>query len=346
VILRTLIFALLAFAAVFGVACGGRDGGQSAPQSAIEGYKLVGPSRDGSLIIARPDGLFEFSIDSGDLNPLIPSDDASTFIYDPALSPSATQIAYVVQPPPVVAEGSYDAGLDIWIANRDGTNARRVFEHEQPNQLVRYPQWADEQTIYAIVQELETVGEVTQAVYTLSRIDIGTGEREVMLEDAVAFDISPDGGRIVYAKLQQDASETLEAIDLESGANAVELVPTSEELAPFNSPHFSPDGERIAFAAADQNMPLATLRLASLKPVKVTLDGLPQDIWMIDADGSRPQLTAELKEDVPALTWGGDGEYLYVLGANALYEINLENGAIAEIGEGVFHGQIAWAPGA
>jgi Tol biopolymer transport system component len=219
-----------------------------------------------------------------------------------------------------------------------------VFEHDQPNQLVRYPQWAGEQTLYAIVQELETVDGVTHAVYTLSRIDIATGERAVVLEDAVAFDIAPDGERIAYAKLQPDAGETLQAVDIDAANGGVELVPATEGLAPFNSPHFSPDGERIAFAAADQNMPLAG-RAVSAKPIAATLDGLPQDIWIIDAEGSRPQVAAELKEDVPALTWGGDGEYIYVLGANALYEINLENGAVTEIGEGVFHGQLAWAPG-
>ena len=31
--------------------------------------------------------------------------------------------------------------------------------------------------------------------------------------------------------------------------------------------------------------------------------------------GGRPVRVADLKEDLPALTWGGDGKHLYVLGA-------------------------------
>jgi len=33
-----------------------------------------------------------------------------------------------------------------------------------------------------------------------------------------------------------------------------------------------------------------------------------------------------------------------VLGASALYDVNLVNGAVAELGEGSFHGQLVWAP--
>jgi Tol biopolymer transport system component len=278
---------------------------------------------------------------------LVEPAEPNSYVLDPALSPSASQIAYVMQPPPKVVDGTYDAGSDIWVADRDGSNAHRIFQHEEPNQLVRYPRWLDDQTLYAIIQVIESSEGITQAAYTLQRIDLVSGQRRIVLEDVVAFDISPEGSRITYARLEPASGETLHAVDIDGEGNGVELVPLTEELAPFNSPQFSPDGERIAFAAADQNMPLPTgQRLVSSEPVSLTLDGLPQDIWLIDAAGSAPQLAAELKEDIPALTWGGDGEYIYVLGVNALYEINLGNGAVSRIGEGVFHGQLTWVPGA
>jgi hypothetical protein len=55
-------------------------------------------------------------------------------------------------------------------------------------------------------------------------------------------------------------------------------------------------------------------------------------------------LVADLKEDVPALTWNGDGTHIYVLGSRALFDVNMENGAVDEIAPGAFHGQIDWAP--
>ncbi|MEX2227596.1 MAG: hypothetical protein WEB52_14230 [Dehalococcoidia bacterium] len=344
--LRTVIVSLLILVAFIGASCGGGNGGTSAPTVEIEGYELTGPSREGSLILTRPDGLYEFTIAGAEMQPLVSPDEPGSFIFDPAISPQATQIAYVVQPPPRVVDGAYDSGSDIWIANRDGTNARLLYEHEEPNQLTRFPHWADENTVYAIIQVIEQVEGITQVVYTLQRIDAGTGERAIVLEDTVAFDISPAGTRIVYAKLDPTTSETLHAVDIDGQGNAAELVPVDEALAPFNSPHFSPAGDRIAFAAADQNAAPPTGQLfVTSQPVATTLNGLPEDIWLIDADGSRPQLVASLQEDIPALTWGGDGEYIYVLGVNALYEISLGNGAIEEIGEGAFHGQLVWAPG-
>lgn len=343
-ILRAIPLLVLAISVLGATSCGGDSDSDSAPS--IEGYSLVGPSRERSLINTRPNGLYEFTIAREELTPLIEASEPNSYILDPAISPEATRIAYVVQPPPQVVDGRYDSGSDIWIADRDGLNARLLYKHEQPTQLVRSPRWLDENTVLAIIQVIQRENNVGRALYTLQRIDVTTGERTTLRDDVLAFDISPDRRRIVYAKLAVTTGETLHAVDIDGVSNAVELVTVEESLAPFNSPDFSPGADRIAFAAADQNMALPTgRRMVASQPISTNLDGLPQDIWVIDSEGSAPQLVADLKEDIPALTWGGDGEYIYVLGVNALHEINLDNGAIAEIGEGVFHGQIVWAPG-
>jgi hypothetical protein len=221
-----------------------------------------------------------------------------------------------------------------------------VFEHEEPNQLVRYPHWFDEKTLFAIIQLIEQEDGVTKAVYTLQRIDVETGERGVVLQDVLSFDLSPDRTRIVYARLEASTGETLQAVDIDGQGNPLEVVPVSQNLQPFNSPNYSPDSEKIAFASADQAQARAASEpMVSARPVAVLPDGLPEDIWTVDASGGPPQLVADIKEDIPALTWGGDGKFIYVIGAQALYEVNIDNGAVSRIGEGSFHGQIARAPG-
>ena len=75
------------------------------------------------------------------------------------------------------------------------------------------------------------------------------------------------------------------------------------------------------------------------------IDGPPQDVWLVDAAGGTPRRIADLKEDSPGLTWDGSGEHVYVLGGLGLYDVNVTNGAIVRVGDGAFHGQIAWAPG-
>ena len=47
---------------------------------------------------------------------------------------------------------------------------------------------------------------------------------------------------------------------------------------------------------------------------------------------------------LPWLTWNGDGTRIYVIGSAALYDVNLNSGGVAHIGEGAFHGQLTWTP--
>ena len=74
------------------------------------------------------------------------------------------------------------------------------------------------------------------------------------------------------------------------------------------------------------------------------VNGLPEDIWIIDASGGEPARLAPLQEDYPSLAWNGDGTHIYVLGAYGLYDVNVENGNYTTIGEGAFHGSVDWAP--
>ncbi len=350
---RRLCFALVCLYALTIAACsgGGSDDGATPqaggtrPAGTVPG--VAEGSGDGSLIMTQADGIYEFDLDSGDATPLIVAEVANTFFLDPTVSPNGDTIAYIVQAPPVVSEGSYDAGTDLWIANRDGSDARVLFEHAVPNQLVRFPQWGDYEHVFAIIQEI-TVGDgITSVVYTLQSIDVATGERERVLENALSFTVSPDGDRVAYAKLSREIGETFELVNVD-GTGAETLVPVAQNLAPFNSPRYSPDGAMIAFASADQTGAQADIRYASAvgaaRASRPPLDGLPQDIWTVDAQGGTPRRVADLKEDLPALTWSGDGEHIYVLGVAGLYDVDLTSGATTRIGEGFFHGQLDWVP--
>lgn len=352
--------AMLALAAAAAAAsCGG--GKTASPGDATKPLvsKPAGSSGAGALILSKPGGFVEFDVKSGSEKPLITPGDASTFLLDPAVSPDGSRLAYIVQPPPKVEGTKYDAGSDLWVANRDGSGQRAVFTHAQPNQLVRFPQWEDNEHVLAVVQELSTVNNVTSVVYTLERIDAASGERTKVLENVLAFALSPDGKMLVYAKLAPQSGETLETQPLAGGGGQT-LVPVSENLNPFNSPRFSPDGTQIAFASADQTGARAPagVRYVTLRrtgaddawrqgggAAAMLLDGLPEDIWTVPAaGGASPVRVADIKEDLPTLTWSGDGKHIFVVGSAGLYDVNVASGAVDRIGDGVFHGQIAWAP--
>lgn len=338
---RQLVSLALPISLVVACACSS-DGGGS-------GSEGVAASGEGLLIVATSEGIYEQPPGDGERSPIIRPEQRSTFVLDPAVSPGGDRLAYIEQPPPRLVDGMYDAGTNLMIADRDGANAPALYTHEQPNQLVRFPRWFDGNTVFAIVQEITTDGGVSRVVYTLQRFDVTTGERQLVLQDVLQFDISPDGRRIVYAKLAPATGETLEIVDIDGRSNSRTLVPVDEMIAPFNTPRFSPDGTRIAFAGADQTQaPPLGRRMSGSVPVSLkatAIDGLPQDIWMVDREGGRPQLVAELKEDLPSLTWDGTGERIFVLGVQAIHEVDVETGGVRQLGPGVFHGQITWAPG-
>jgi hypothetical protein len=334
-VVRIPPFAAVVFAALLlASACGGgadgtADGGTPAPRR---------QSGDGALIITRLEGMYERDIASGDERVILAPGDAGSFFLDPAVSADGNRLAYVLQPPPKTVDGRYDAGSDLWVADRDGSNPRMIFRHTEPSQLARFPLWRDATHVLAIIQEISLEAGVTTVTYTLQDVDIETGERRRIVDDVLAFGVSPDGGRLAYAKLAPTVGETFEAVGLD-GAGAVTLVGVKEGLAPFSYPRYSPDGATIAFASAD----VVGVR-ARASFVSTRLDGPPQDIWTIAADGGSPRRIADLKEDLPSLTWNGDGTHIYVIGVAGLYDVNLENGITERIGEGTFHGQIAWAP--
>ena len=296
----------------------------------------------GVLLIARPDGIVEFNIEDGAEQTLL-EPAANEFLLDPAVSPDGARLAYIVQPPPKIEGGVYDAGSDLWLARRDGSEPRLVFEHVDPNQLVRFPQWRDDNRLLAIVIETVRREGQTMVVYTLQEFDVATGARRTLREDVIAFAVSPDGERVVYAELAPTVGETLRTAPVEGGEPQT-LVSIEDNLSPFASPDYSPDGRRVAFASADQSGVRAGMRYVSL-PAAAATDGLPQDIWVIDAEGGPVRRAADLNEDLPALTWSGDGQHIYVLGSNGLYDVGLQSGEVLRIGPGVFHGQLTWAEG-
>jgi dipeptidyl aminopeptidase/acylaminoacyl peptidase len=333
---------------------GGCSGGSSGERTPGVRTSVANPSGGpGVLIIANQQGLVEYRLKDGSTRQLLAPATPSTFLLDPAVSPNGKRLAYIVQPPPNTQGGRYDAGSDLWVADRDGSNARELVKHFQPNQLIRFPQWQDNDNVLVIVQEIGTAGGTTRVDYRLTRVDAASGERTPVRDDVLAFGVSPDATQVAYAKLSLQSGETLAIFNLAGGDADRTLVGTDENLAPFAYPRWRPDGKQIAFASADQTgarlapgastaREVAWSRVAA-RPAPL-LDGLPQDIWTVDPAGGRPVRVANLKEDLPALTWSGDGEHIYVLGTAGLYDVKLKSGAVDRIGEGAFHGQLTWAP--
>jgi Tol biopolymer transport system component len=339
--LISLVVALVLFA---GCGSGGSSNGAGSPSGS--GTSRSSGGGVGKLIITKPEGLVEYNIADASEKKLITPETPNTFVLDPALSADGTQLAYIVQPPPKVENNKYDAGSDVWVANRDGTGARQLLAHTVANQLIRFPRWLDAKTVLAVIQHIETANAQTNVVYTLERIDVTTGTHSEIMRNVLSFDVAPDGKKFAYAKIAPQLGETLNGANIDGSGDAV-LVGLEQNLSPFNFPRYSPDGSKIAVASADQTGARAPVELVAAHPAghaSAAFDGLPEDIWTVDAAGGTAVRVANIKEDLPSLTWSGDGKHIYVVGSLALYDVNVTSGAVNQIGPGSFHAQIVWAP--
>jgi Tol biopolymer transport system component len=288
----------------------------------------------GALVLTTLEGpLSSLDLASGDATTLVEPPSSGGHILYPAVSPDGASIAYVAQPS--LTAGSSDAGMDIWIANRDGSGARIVFAHATQNQQVLYPQWQGNSSILAIIQEQGTAG----VAFQLQRIDVATGARTPLAEGIFGFAVAPGGDRLAVSVLT-DAGLALHLTDAD-GASPVPLLTPADRLSPFGHAQFSPDGATLAFASAEVVSASSSAQLVAYGP---PADGVPQDIWTVDLAGGDPRRVAELFEDSPSLSWNGDGTLIYTQGTKGLHEIDLANGAVERIGEGVFHGQVAFLP--
>jgi Tol biopolymer transport system component len=331
-------------AAVASCGGGGGKGGGGAGGTA-QTASPVGSTGPGSIIVTRAASIGAYDLSTGRGSALIKPESAGDTLVDPAVSRDGSRIAYVVLAPP---ERNFDAGSDLWVANRDGSGQRLVYKHDTPNQQVRLPRWSDGDHVLAVVQEPAVKNGFSTFVFTLERIAMADGTREKLADNILAFDLSPDGAHGVYAQTSANTGETLATGDA-AGGNLTTIIGLDQNLQPFNSPRYSPDGSTIAFASAYQTGATTDQRYVSARrldaPLRTPLlDGLPEDLWIVDAKGGKARRVATLKEDLPTLAWSGDGRHIYVLGANATYDVNLINGNASKLGEGSFHGQITWAP--
>ncbi len=71
------------------------------------------------------------------------------------------------------------------------------------------------------------------------------------------------------------------------------------------------------------------------------MNGLPEDIWLIDMQTGDARRLADLDLDQPSVAWSSDSARIFALGDKGLYYIDPAGGE-ERIGEGMFHGQLDW----
>jgi Tol biopolymer transport system component len=115
---------------------------------------------------------------------------------------------------------------------------------------------------------------------------------------------------------------------------------------------FSPDGARIAFAAAGGPPRPAPTRSEAPRPRirswwavrAASAHGPPMDVWLINADGSGLRALTALGEDDTVPAWSADGRWIAFTGAAGLYLVEMATGTVRLMVEDGAGGGLTWLP--
>jgi eukaryotic-like serine/threonine-protein kinase len=130
---------------------------------------------------------------------------------------------------------------------------------------------------------------------SLHRIALVGGQPRKLIDDAESGDVSPDGTRIAFLRVDASSGQPLSVVGLAraDGGDSREILRAGSGKVLF-APRFSPDGSSIVVIRGGQA-------------------GARGDILLLALDGTvRREIPALLPNSVlSAVAWSGDGRYLY-----------------------------------
>jgi WD40-like Beta Propeller Repeat len=345
----TRVVALLAGVMLLVSACKGRNTTQST--ATVAGSPVVNApleAGDVRFLLARRNVIENITL-SGQQGTVVQLD-GSVNIYDLAESPDGKQLAFVVERPAYTnAQGELDFGADLYISDIDGGSAHMLLEHTNVGDYFEAPAWLNGSTL---IVGWRGADPVTGSFSRIETVDISTGASQVVLNDAAMGNLTPDRTSIVYTAIDpQTRVQHLEIDNLTESDEPRVLVDENSGLALFSAVQFSPDGSMLAFAAVDVATsvppppPPAQHSVTATRTVATMTHPFAQDVWLVNPDGTGLHRVADIAENMPSVTWSGDGAYIYVLGPGFLWRLDPKTNTGEQLRQSGERGSILWLDG-
>ncbi len=312
--------ATLTAALILGAASGCGGGGDD--QDGVAALLLLGDTR----------GIIEVDVEADTDRVLVAAPTTTTSLRDPAVSPDATKIVFTSTAAVRVAGGARETNADLWVANRDGSNARLLVAHAAPNTGFAAPLWVDDATVLAVSHSLADANVMANYPPRLMRVDATAGTAVEAVAGVRAFGLAPDGTHTVTVAADE---KSLSVQDLASGADRLSIVAAGQFLYVV-SPRYAPDGGTIAFVAFDA---------ADYPPTDPDEEPVAS-LWRISPTGDGLTRVASFEsDDRSSLAWSADGATVYVLTSHAVLQVDVASGNVEHLREEVtLLSMLDWEP--
>jgi Tol biopolymer transport system component len=276
---------------------------------------------------------------------LIPETEQGASLTDPSISPDGMRIAYARVPRLRRVQGALDTSSDLWVANRDGTGARMVYERTGLAQLASEPQWVDDSTLLFILRTfVDPAVPAAGANYAIVRLDIETGATTRMVEQALHFDVSPDRTKIAYLLLEGPEETPLYIAEIDGSAPVRRLDLATSGLDGYSGLAYTPDGTSLLIGAHIESEGQEDEGASGRPPGRasfVSLHSAPVDLWTLPVAEGEARQVAELELENVHLAAGPDGRAFALAGK--LFDIDTTTGEVVELEDPQRFGGVAFA---
>jgi TolB protein len=267
-----------------------------------------GSSYRGRLLFLNEGVIDQLDLATGERRPFLrPAAGAVTHL---AYSPDGRRLAYSVNR---LDPGFRLLGSDIFVANADGGDPRPVVQEDEAGYTVGWMSWEQDpnRLAYAKVNRL-------RAAERIEEVDLATGARSLLVEDASAPAASPTAPVLAFQRQEQ---RRWGIWTLNRTAGESQQLVRADWFDDVDFPRFSPDGQWVAFTAAGagpsaRSLNLANLLRGQLSPTASAHDLLDAffDLWLVRPDGSDLHRLTQLLDLNPQITWSPDGTQIASMG--------------------------------
>ncbi len=305
------------------------------------------------------DGIEQLDLATGETSAVfVPP--ANSWLTSAATAPDGTRLAVAYAPPP--EPGTAQLGYTgIFVlpgdcAQRAGGCSAADLEdlvvQVDPHEAFFSPTWsADGQTLYYAHFTPSQDDASTPFKYTLERLALPTGQREVLVENAIWPAVSPDGEQLAYVWFDpEDYSNDLFVANADGSNQRVLVDPTLFEAV--DAPLFTADGEYIVFSAVGDGtgatpLPPAAAWLDRLLGVRAAYaapdtHNVPSDWWRVPVAGGPPERLTEILDTGLYGDLSPDGAWVGFVSASGLYVMPPNGGAVTRLARVEGGGTLEW----